>query len=481
MRRLADRPAGGATARRCGGRRRAGRPAASAHRRTAPRTAEADRPTSVGRRVDVLQVSGLFDDIVVDAIDDAIDARRRAAVAGARPPGQLPRRRRRATTRWPSCSSASPTRRCRSASGSVRRARACTARRHRCSRVADVTGMAPGAASATPAAPLESTSDEDRLSVLAGSTDAARRLARPVRRARARCVQAAHHRRGHPDDPQHGRCARRLRGGRDVARHHHRGVDRRRHRAARDDRLVRFSKLEPARPADPHGRQPRRRLPAVPRSGWRCSCSSSSRPASASPAWSGAVCTFFACYGLAALPARWWAVGLIVLAMLAFAVDVQVGIPRFWTGVGIVLTIVGSCSLFEPLPGTSLRPSWLTLLAGIGGMMLAFIVGMPSMVRTRFATPTIGREWMIGETGSVVERRRSRRRRPGRHGADGGRARTGRRRSRPASGCGSSRSTASRSRSNRSRARPATTARCDRSPDQTPCGGPGTTPSLAAE
>ena len=35
--------------------------------------------------------------------------------------------------------------------------------------------------------------------------------------------------------------------------------------------------------------------------------------------------------------------------------------------------------------------------------MLTFIVGMPSMVRTRFATPTIGREWMIGEQGTAVE------------------------------------------------------------------------------
>ena len=105
-----------------------------------------------------------------------------------------------------------------------------------------------------------------------------------------------------------------------------------------------------------------------------------------------------ACTGLAALPARGWAVGLLVAAMLAFAVDVQVGVPRFWTGVGIVLTAVGSFWLFEPLPGTTLRPSWITLLAGIGGVVLAFVVGMPSMVRTRFATPTIGREWMIGES-----------------------------------------------------------------------------------
>ncbi len=117
----------------------------------------------------------------------------------------------------------------------------------------------------------------------------------------------------------------------------------------------------------------------------------------------GAGCVVLACTGLAALPARGWAVGLLVAAMVAFAVDVQVGVPRFWTGVGTVLTVVGSFFLFEPLPGTTLRPSWITLIAGIGGVLLAFVVGMPSMVRTRFATPTIGREWMIGSLGEVVE------------------------------------------------------------------------------
>lgn len=116
----------------------------------------------------------------------------------------------------------------------------------------------------------------------------------------------------------------------------------------------------------------------------------------------GAVCAILAAYGLAALPARGWAVGLLVAAMFAFSVDVQVGIPRFWTGAGIVLTIVGSLWLFESVDGTSLRPSWLSLLVGIGGVMLTFIVGMPSMVRTRFATPTVGREWMIGAEGTAV-------------------------------------------------------------------------------
>ena len=67
-----------------------------------------------------------------------------------------------------------------------------------------------------------------------------------------------------------------------------------------------------------------------------------------------------------------------------------------------MLTIIASFALFESLPGTSMRPPWLSLITGIGGVMLTFIVGMPSMVRTRFATPTIGREWMIGSFGEAV-------------------------------------------------------------------------------
>jgi membrane-bound serine protease (ClpP class) len=117
----------------------------------------------------------------------------------------------------------------------------------------------------------------------------------------------------------------------------------------------------------------------------------------------GAGCLILACTGLATLPTRPWAVALIVLAMFAFAVDVQVGIPRFWTGVGLFLTTLGSLLLYDPIAGTSLGPSWIALVAGIGGVALTFIVGMPSMVRTRFATPTIGREWMIGEEGTAVD------------------------------------------------------------------------------
>jgi membrane-bound serine protease (ClpP class) len=113
----------------------------------------------------------------------------------------------------------------------------------------------------------------------------------------------------------------------------------------------------------------------------------------------GAVLAVLGCYGLSALPTRPAAIALIVVSMLAFAVDVQVGIPRFWTGVGATLFVAGAWFLYEPIPGNDLRLGWFTLLIVVIGVLLTFIVGMPSMVRTRFATPTIGREWMIGSVG----------------------------------------------------------------------------------
>jgi membrane-bound serine protease (ClpP class) len=116
----------------------------------------------------------------------------------------------------------------------------------------------------------------------------------------------------------------------------------------------------------------------------------------------GAVLTIFGCFGFSVLPTRPGAIALLLVAMVAFAIDVQVGIPRLWTGVGATLFVLGSWFLYEPLPGHDLRLGWLTLFVGISGVLLTFIVGMPSMVRTRFATPTIGREWMIGSQGVAV-------------------------------------------------------------------------------
>jgi membrane-bound serine protease (ClpP class) len=113
----------------------------------------------------------------------------------------------------------------------------------------------------------------------------------------------------------------------------------------------------------------------------------------------GALCTVLGCYGFAALPTRPLAIALLLIAFFGFAVDVQTGVPRVWTAIGLAAFTIASFILYT----NGLALSWITLLAGIGGVALAFVVGMPSMVRARFATPTIGREWMIGELGDAVE------------------------------------------------------------------------------
>ena len=346
----------------------------------------------------MLQVSGLFDPIVVDAIDEAIEradadgaqalvlqVNTRGAVVGRDEIEALMERIAAAPIPiaiWVGPSGAR-------LYGTPAQLLA----------VADVTGMAPGRGSGTPAcrcartawrstsAPPNPPCVRARSGSATPASSACSSSASPTRASRRSATWST------PST-----ATRRTAGARDD-----RGAGaRRRHRAPGhdDDRALRQAR--PRRPAVPHRRQPGRHLPAAAdRPGLLVFEFFTAGVGIAGVV--GAVAVVLACTGLATLPARGWAVGLILAAMLAFAVDVQVGVPRFWTGVGVVLTIVGSLWLFEPLPGVTLRPSWITLLAGIGGIVLAFVVGMPSMVRTRFATPTIGREWMIGELGEVVE------------------------------------------------------------------------------
>ncbi|MDE0115361.1 MAG: hypothetical protein OXT07_01880 [bacterium] len=112
----------------------------------------------------------------------------------------------------------------------------------------------------------------------------------------------------------------------------------------------------------------------------------------------GAVLFVLAGYGLSVLPHNTWALVLLVASMVAFGIDIQTSVPRFWTGAGLVMFAAGTWWLYE---GVSM--SWIPMVVMIGSMAVAMFSGMPSMVRTRFSTPTIGRRWMIGEIGEVVE------------------------------------------------------------------------------
>jgi len=111
----------------------------------------------------------------------------------------------------------------------------------------------------------------------------------------------------------------------------------------------------------------------------------------------GALFGVMASYGLGVLPTRGWAVALLVVSIAAFAIDVQAGAPRVWTGVGVVTFLVGALALYAG-QAVSL---WVVVVMGIL-LFLLMVNGMPGMVRTRFSTPTIGRESMIGELGTAL-------------------------------------------------------------------------------
>lgn len=112
----------------------------------------------------------------------------------------------------------------------------------------------------------------------------------------------------------------------------------------------------------------------------------------------GALALVLSAYGLEVLPTRPLGLALCVLGVFGFAVDVQTGVPRVWTALGVVAYVAGSVLLFED----GVRVGWLPLVAGVVGMVLMMLAGLPATVRSRFSTPTIGRHSMVGELGEAV-------------------------------------------------------------------------------
>lgn len=106
----------------------------------------------------------------------------------------------------------------------------------------------------------------------------------------------------------------------------------------------------------------------------------------------GAVSLALSGYGLASLGVRPWALVVLIAAFVAFAVDLQTGVPRFWTAVGCVALIVGSVWLFDQ-HSLGIVP----LLTGLALTAAFMLSGLPALIRTRYGTTTVGREWMIGE------------------------------------------------------------------------------------
>jgi membrane-bound serine protease (ClpP class) len=113
----------------------------------------------------------------------------------------------------------------------------------------------------------------------------------------------------------------------------------------------------------------------------------------------GALCVIGAFVGFSHLPVHGWALGLLFVSMFGFAVDVQAGGLGPWTVIGTAALVTGSWFLYGG--DAQLRPAWWVFLVVILGTLLFMLGGMTAMIRSRFSTPTVGREGMIGEDGTA--------------------------------------------------------------------------------
>jgi membrane-bound serine protease (ClpP class) len=112
----------------------------------------------------------------------------------------------------------------------------------------------------------------------------------------------------------------------------------------------------------------------------------------------GAIFLVLAALGLGGLPVHGPAVAALIFAVFGFAVDVQAGAPRVWTALGTGSMVYGSLFLFRD--DMHVPIVW---MLGVFGLTAAFVLaGLPSLVRARFSSPTIGREGFVGELGTAV-------------------------------------------------------------------------------
>ncbi len=108
---------------------------------------------------------------------------------------------------------------------------------------------------------------------------------------------------------------------------------------------------------------------------------------------------FLSGYGIAVLPVNWWALVLGVLGLGLYVFDFQRIQLRLASLVGTVAMVIGARYFVHEPPQLSM--AWWSALLIVLAVALFFLFGMTTVVRARFSTPTIGREHLIGKTGTA--------------------------------------------------------------------------------
>jgi membrane-bound serine protease (ClpP class) len=111
----------------------------------------------------------------------------------------------------------------------------------------------------------------------------------------------------------------------------------------------------------------------------------------------GVASLLIAGYGLAVLPVNWWAVVSAVAGVGLYTADFQRNDLGWRSLLGSAALVYGGLRLVEAAPQVTV--SWWPVALVVVAAMLWFGFALTTVVRSRFATATIGREHLVGKVG----------------------------------------------------------------------------------
>ncbi len=106
-------------------------------------------------------------------------------------------------------------------------------------------------------------------------------------------------------------------------------------------------------------------------------------------------------YGMATLPTFWPSVAATVIGLLLYTWDFQRNRIGWWSAAGTVLLVVGGLTYVDARP--QFAATWWIVLIIVTGIALFYTAALTTIVRSRFSTTTIGRDHLIGRTGTAAD------------------------------------------------------------------------------
>jgi membrane-bound serine protease (ClpP class) len=111
------------------------------------------------------------------------------------------------------------------------------------------------------------------------------------------------------------------------------------------------------------------------------------------------ICLLLGGYGISVLPVRWWAVALVPAGLALYTIDFQRNDLGWKSILGTISLMTGGLFFTDAAP--QIVQTWWIVLIIVLGAALWFGFALTTIVRSRFSTQTIGRDHLVGRTGTA--------------------------------------------------------------------------------